>query len=630
MFHGGGNFDHWNNDETAASYDYGTAIGQAGDLRPFYYRAKRAALFARTFQAILENSTNATAVNLNAAQNVSAITARGSSAGTILFLDNNTTNTVTAVLTNGAQLQLESGEIVPIVKNAPLTSWLTAQELDARTLCIQPQGNVTTLILYGLPGETVRAQLLVTGGTPITTSPAFTVSTNNPQSYLFVTTIANGIPASHTLSAGTNTLRILVMTKTMADRTWPLSSGGINFVVCGPAYVGEFTNANGHFACTLEEPLGSALPTNILVYGPNITPLTLTVTNQIETRNPVAPTLMNWQMRLATDPAAVEFDDSAWFTTNIAPLMGADGDANAQAWYRAKVQVPTTGTYTMTFSGIKDWGTLFVNGQHVPLQSTGYTFTTPVTLQAGTNIIAIFTTHYGRNKLFDVLGTSPNGFTPKGLLGNITISMPGDTGIQLTNWYWWNTHTNTAPSTGTITQVTAINFDPVAQGWTTGTNWMSDVFNQTTGYAFFRTVLPPAPAVSHSLHFTNVDDNCTIYLNGTNVGTHNGWNTPFDISLDGAWQTNGTNILTILVQNTGGAGGLNGAVIFNSLAGATSWKLHGGVGPYDGADIVWRPLSDAAGLPVFYRTQFSYNPTRRYIAHLARRFSVDFHAGSFG
>ncbi len=166
MFHGGGNFDHWNNDETAASYDYGTAIGQAGDLRPFYYRAKRAALFARTFQAILENSTNATAVNLNAAQNVSAITARGSSAGTILFLDNNTTNTVTAVLTNGAQLQLESGEIVPIVKNAPLTSWLTAQELDARTLCIQPQGNVTTLILYGLPGETVRAQLLVTSGTP--------------------------------------------------------------------------------------------------------------------------------------------------------------------------------------------------------------------------------------------------------------------------------------------------------------------------------------------------------------------------------------------------------------------------------------------------------------------------------
>jgi beta-galactosidase len=61
MFHGGANFDHWNNDEDSASYDYGSALGQAGDLRAGFYRDKRAALFARSFQAILENSTNSTA-----------------------------------------------------------------------------------------------------------------------------------------------------------------------------------------------------------------------------------------------------------------------------------------------------------------------------------------------------------------------------------------------------------------------------------------------------------------------------------------------------------------------------------------------------------------------------------------
>jgi hypothetical protein len=48
MLHGGSNFETWNDDSGAASYDYGAAIGQCGDLRPIYYRMKRATLFAKT------------------------------------------------------------------------------------------------------------------------------------------------------------------------------------------------------------------------------------------------------------------------------------------------------------------------------------------------------------------------------------------------------------------------------------------------------------------------------------------------------------------------------------------------------------------------------------------------------
>ena len=47
MLHGGTNFETWNDDSGAASYDYGAAIGQAGELRPIYYRMKRANLFAQ-------------------------------------------------------------------------------------------------------------------------------------------------------------------------------------------------------------------------------------------------------------------------------------------------------------------------------------------------------------------------------------------------------------------------------------------------------------------------------------------------------------------------------------------------------------------------------------------------------
>jgi len=49
MAHGGSNFGYTNNDEDAASYDYGAAVGQAGDLRPIYYSLKKTALFARSF-----------------------------------------------------------------------------------------------------------------------------------------------------------------------------------------------------------------------------------------------------------------------------------------------------------------------------------------------------------------------------------------------------------------------------------------------------------------------------------------------------------------------------------------------------------------------------------------------------
>ena len=53
MLHGGTNFDSWNDNETAATYDYGTIIGQAGDLRPIYYAVKANQLFASSFSRIL-------------------------------------------------------------------------------------------------------------------------------------------------------------------------------------------------------------------------------------------------------------------------------------------------------------------------------------------------------------------------------------------------------------------------------------------------------------------------------------------------------------------------------------------------------------------------------------------------
>ena len=54
MLHGGSNFETWNDDSGAASYDYGAAIGQCGDLRPIYYRMKRANYMAQLLPAMRE------------------------------------------------------------------------------------------------------------------------------------------------------------------------------------------------------------------------------------------------------------------------------------------------------------------------------------------------------------------------------------------------------------------------------------------------------------------------------------------------------------------------------------------------------------------------------------------------
>src|SRR5206468_3016237 len=97
MVHGGTDFDTWNDEEVASSYDYATAIGQAGDLRPLYYRFKRANMFATSFADILENSRNATDEMAGAASGVTTY-ARKSPAGTILFLDNKSNAPATATL----------------------------------------------------------------------------------------------------------------------------------------------------------------------------------------------------------------------------------------------------------------------------------------------------------------------------------------------------------------------------------------------------------------------------------------------------------------------------------------------------------------------------------------------------
>jgi beta-galactosidase len=143
--------------------------------------------------------------------------------------------------------------------------------------------------------------------------------------------------------------------------------------------------------------------------------------------------------------------------------------------------------------------------------------------------------------------------------GNSAIAPPG---IPVTQWVW--IADDNAPNDAATRAAPGLN----TSTWTNvaiGT----DVFNGRVGYAWFRSTivasgLPTQPA---AIYFEGVDDNGTVYLNGSLLGQHQGWSEPFSVSpLSPAWIAGGTNVLAVAVQNTGGPGGISAPVLLESAS----------------------------------------------------------------
>ncbi len=123
-------------------------------------------------------------------------------------------------------------------------------------------------------------------------------------------------------------------------------------------------------------------------------------------------------------------------------------------------------------------------------------------------------------------------------------------GIAVTHWRWRPGHADEAD------QMTAAPLSTTDGDWKDAATG-DDVFHGRVGFAWFRMTLPALAArQGRTLRFDGVDDNATVYLNGQKLTHHEGWNDPFDVPLDAAWNANGPNILVVLVENTAGGGGI--------------------------------------------------------------------------
>lgn len=126
---------------------------------------------------------------------------------------------------------------------------------------------------------------------------------------------------------------------------------------------------------------------------------------------------------------------------------------------------------------------------------------------------------------------------------------------------------------------------------TSGADWHDmtagqDAFGGRKGFVLFQTTLPAVTApANRRLHFESADDNATVSLNGKRLAAHKGWDDPFDVPLDAAWNAGGPNIVTVLVENTAGGGGLAGPVTLQAGAETTP-----GAAKADYPDRAWRTV----------------------------------------
>lgn len=598
MVHGGSNFGYTNNDEDAASYDYGAAIGQAGDLRPIYYTFKRAALFARSFQDVLENSVADSSYNKLITDTALKITARKSPAGDIVFIDNPGKKAISTQLntTDGKKpLTMLPGEIYPLIHNFKLNDEVTIDWALTRVFAIVKQGNTTTVIVDAEKGQAIYLGFK-TKGSHSTANPAVKIS----GSLVNITETMPAIqkPLEYLFKTGNQIIRVLAMNRQWTDKTFITEVNGQNYILSAAGYIGNATIKNNELSAQIESPLLSTENTAVWLYTEKKS--TLLKSDWPDTfKQPSSIALNNWMVKDVTGFAASDYKTVNWLPSVNPVPMGADGDISPDAWYRAQVNIAETGKYTLQVNG-GGRGQAFIDGKPAAKWKLNNGELT-LNLKKGKHTLAIFAAHDGRDKLAAYIGPVDK-VDSKGIFGKALIKKGGPFISELGNWYY------TPAQKGDVSQGPPV-FDTVKfKKYKIGT----DVFNTREGYAWFHTTIPAQAAGTDKLAllFKSVDENATIFINGKKVFHHEGWNQPFEVEITGAAVLKAPINLTVFIENYSNEGGIDQPVKINAIGDAqtvSNWQMKGGPGnPAEKNGWTKMMVSkDSTGGPHFYRSSFT-------------------------
>lgn len=598
MAHGGSNFGYTNNDEDAASYDYGAAIGQAGDLRPIYYTFKRAAWFARSFQGVLENSIDATKTYSKIVEDTAiSVSARTSPAGDIVFLDNAGAKPIKAKLAaSNITLTIAPGEIYPLVHSFKVTPSITLDRADTRIFAVVDQQNTTTIIVDAEKGSDVSLHFTAKMGENII-ARSTGIKINKEKIDLDAVMKDIDKPSEYIFTVGSKTIRVLAMRRQWTDKTWIVDEGDKNYIISGTSYAARLSANGNSIKVETETPLSAEEEGQVWLYSDK-SALVLNKEHLPKVAQPANLALDKWEQKSASSSALPGLNTENWLHSKTPLQMGADGDLTPDAWYRANLTIPVSGKYTIQVKG-GGRGQAYIDGKPAAKWKLD-NGEVPLYLKKGPHTLAIFAAHDGRDKLVTYMGSITN-VDSKGVFGNALIKKGGPFINNVGNWYFAKARRddikNGPPKFDTA----------VYKKYKIG----ADAFDLKEGFGWFETVIDKLPAGTSKLvlSFKSADENATVFINNKQVSHHDGWNEPFEVTVTEPEVLKGPIRLNLFIENYSNEGGIDQPVKMNTIGDApaiTGWVMKGGTGNVKDVQG-WQSVNDSPvnNGPCFYRTKFT-------------------------
>ena len=439
MFHGGTTFGYYNfsndikygddGEKGTACYDFGTLVGQTGDTRELYNRLKRLAYQAETFSPILANSMIDTVQYKDFAKGV-YITSRKSPDGTFVFL-NNKSNDTTVVLKNGISVKLAAKEIAAFAMDVEISKGIFLKESFSRILGIVKQKNITTIVCYGDTGNIGKLVF----NKDVSQCQLHNNDINSNRS---TNNISFSFPTDGTkelfLNIGKKRIRLLLMNKDMADKTWFVDTSLGRQIIVGAPYLGEFSmKSSGKFSAEIEYPITESVPQEITIYGNGSAQVYKLPKSNIN--SPII-TLNSWSMALLSPQDSCSQDEKNWFSLSDgnAPELGMNNNNSPYAWYKTRLKNDSTVT-SLLFRKIGDRATFFIDGKEIAEYDYKKDKIThiPINIQKGEHELSVFVAHAGRRKFSGYVGPINTIESQKGLCGPIFAEQPNSF-ISVRNW----------------------------------------------------------------------------------------------------------------------------------------------------------------------------------------------------
>jgi beta-galactosidase len=253
----------------------------------------------------------------------------------------------------------------------------------------------------------------------------------------------------------------------------------------------------------------------------------------------------------AATMAATNLNTTSWQSASIGQDV-FNGAAGA-AWFRATLDrlAAANRPLTLHFLAVADTGTIYLNGNLLGRHAGGsqpFDVSVPNSAwsAAGPNILAV---------AVQSAGGSGGLMQPVMLQSGNLVPPPG---IPVNGWLWLADAN--APSDAAAMTATNLN----TSAWSNAAPGQ-DLFGGNPGALWLRAGLDAFATVGRPLvlHCLNLGSNVTasVYLNGVPLGQFSG---AFDLAMPGNNWSSGPNILSIALQNAGGAGGILNPVLLQS------------------------------------------------------------------